>query len=76
AKLQAQRGEVDVEALSASVENGRRRQAELRLEAERDRKRAGEISAQTAALSGGGRIVEPFERDFRAGLDQAGIAHH
>ncbi|MBT2747430.1 MULTISPECIES: AAA family ATPase [unclassified Lysobacter] len=76
AKLQAQRGEVDVDALSASVENGRRRQAELRLEAERDRKRAGEISAQTAALSGGGRIVEPFERDFRAGLDQAGIAHH
>jgi chromosome segregation ATPase len=76
AKLQAQRGEVDVEALSASIENGRRRQAELRLEAERDRKRAGEISAQTAALSGGGRIVEPFERDFRAGLDQAGIAHH
>lgn len=76
ARLQAQRGAVDVEALSASVESGRRRQAELKLEAERDRKRGGEIAAQTAALSGGGRIVEPFERDFRAGLDQAGIAHH
>ncbi|MGO1003765.1 AAA family ATPase [Lysobacter sp. CA196] len=76
AKLQAQRGAIDVEALSASVENGRRRQAELKLEAERDRKRSGEISAQIAALSGGGRIVEPFERDFRAGLDQAGIKHH
>lgn len=76
AKLQAQRGAIDVEALSVSVENGRRRQAELKLEAERDRKRSGEISAQIAALSGGGRIVEPFERDFRAGLDQAGIKHH
>ncbi|ALN64197.1 recF/RecN/SMC N terminal domain protein [Lysobacter antibioticus] len=76
AKLQAQRGAIDVEALSASVESGRRRQAELKLEAERDRKRSGEISAQIAALSGGGRVVEPFERDFRAGLDQAGIKHH
>lgn len=75
ARLQAQRGAIDVEALSASVESGRRRQAELKLEAERDRKRSGEISAQTAALSGGGRIVEPFERDFRAGLEQAGIKH-
>ncbi|MGH8079269.1 MAG: AAA family ATPase, partial [Lysobacter sp.] len=75
AKLQAQRGELDVDALSASVENGRRRQAELRLEAERDRKRAGEVSAQIAALSGGGRIVEPFERDFRGALDQAKIEH-
>lgn len=76
AKLQAQRGELDVEALSAAVENGRRRQAELKLEAERDRKRAGELAAQLAALSGGGRIVEPFERDFRSSLLKADIDHH
>lgn len=76
AKLQAQRGEVDVDSLSAAVENGRRRQAELKLEAERDRKRAGELAAQLAALSGGGRIVEPFEREFRSGLLKANIDHH
>ncbi|ROU05062.1 AAA family ATPase [Lysobacter enzymogenes] len=76
AKLQAQRGEVDVDSLSAAVENGRRRQAELKLEAERDRKRAGELTAQLAALSGGGRIVEPFERDFRGSLLKANIDHH
>ncbi|MBN7137849.1 hypothetical protein A7A76_24500 [Lysobacter enzymogenes] len=75
AKLQAQRGEVDVDSLSAAVEHGRRRQAELKLEAERDRKRAGELAAQLAALSGGGRIVEPFERDFRASLLKANIDH-
>lgn len=75
ARLQAQRGEADVEALSRRVEEGRRRQAELRLEAGRDRQRAGEIEAQLAALSGGGRIVEPFEREFRAALDGAGIGH-
>lgn len=76
AKLQAQRGELDVDSLSAAVENGRRRQAELKLEAERDRKRAGELAAQLAALSGGGRIVEPFEREFRSGLLKANIDHH
>ncbi|HEY0502118.1 MAG TPA: ATP-binding protein [Lysobacter sp.] len=75
ARVQAQRGAVDVEALSRSVEEGRRRQAELKLEGERDRRRTGEIAAQVAALSGGGRIVEPFERDFRAALDEAGIGH-
>lgn len=75
ARLQAQRGEVDVESLSRRVEEGRRRQAELKLEAERDRQRGGEIAAQLSALSGGGRIVEPFERDFRAALDEAGIGH-
>ncbi|WP_049621008.1 AAA family ATPase, partial [Frateuria defendens] len=76
ARLQAQRGAVDVEALSRQVEEGRSRQAELRLEGTRERQRAGEIAAQLAALSGGGRIVEPFERDFRAALERAGIAHH
>ncbi len=75
ARLQAQRGEVDVDALSRRVEEGRRRQAELKLEAERDRQRGGEVAAQLSALSGGGRIVEPFERDFRAALDRAGIGH-
>ncbi len=75
ARLQAERGSVDVDTLSRQVEDGRRRQAELKLEAERDRKRNGEIAAQVAALSGGGRVVEPFERDFRAALDQAGIGH-
>jgi chromosome segregation ATPase len=75
AKLQAQRGDLDVDSLSAAVENGRRRQAELKLEAERDRKRAGELAAQLAALSGGGRIVEPFERDFRASLLKSNIDH-
>lgn len=75
ARLQAQRGDADVEALSRRVEEGRRRQAELKLDAERDRQRGSEIAAQLAALSGGGRLVEPFERDFRAALDGAGIGH-
>jgi len=75
ARVQAQRGAVDVEALSRRVEEGRRRQAELKLEGERDRLRTGEIAAQVAALSGGGRIVEPFERDFRTALDSANIEH-
>lgn len=75
ARLQAQRGDADVEALSRRVEEGRRRQAELKLDAERDRQRGSEVAAQLAALSGGGRIVEPFERDFRASLDGAGIGH-
>ena len=61
ARLQAQRGAVDVDALSTAIENGRRRQAELRLEAERDRARSGEIAAQVAALSGGKLPVEKFE---------------
>lgn len=74
-QLQAARGEVDVDALSRGIEQGRQRQAELKFEAQRDRAREGELAAQLAALSGGGRVVEPFERDFRAALDQAGIAH-
>ncbi len=75
ARLQAERGGADVDALSREVEQGRRRQAELRLEAERDRARGGEIAAQVAALRGGGRVVEPFEREFRAALDRADIGH-
>ena len=75
AKLQAERGVADVGALSRELEDGRRRQAELKLEAERDRQRTGEITAQVAALSGGGRVVESFERDFRAALDRQRIAH-
>ncbi|TQM13102.1 RecF/RecN/SMC family protein [Pseudoxanthomonas sp. 3HH-4] len=75
AKLQAERGGNDVDALSRELEDGRRRQAELKLEAERDRQRSGEIAAQVGALSGGGRLVEPFEREFRAALDRQGIAH-
>jgi chromosome segregation ATPase len=64
-----------VDALSRELEDGRRRQAELKLEAERDRQRTGEITAQVAALSGGGRVVESFERDFRAALDRQHIGH-
>lgn len=75
ARLQAERGATDLDALSRAVEQGRRRQAELKLEAEHDRRRGEEIAAQLAALSGGGRIVEPFERDFRAALEREGIAH-
>lgn len=75
AKLQAERGGADVDALSRELEDGRRRQAELKLEAERDRQRTGEIAAQVAALSGGGRVIEPFERDFRVALDRQGIPH-
>ncbi len=75
ARLQAERGGADVDALSRRIEDGRRRQAELKLDAERDRQRAGEVAAQMAALSGGGRVVEPFERDFRAALERQGIAH-
>ncbi|MCD9006020.1 AAA family ATPase [Luteimonas sp. XNQY3] len=68
-------GGLDIDALSARIESGRRRQGELRYEGERDRARATELASQLAALSGGGRYVEPFERDFRAALDRAGIAH-
>ncbi|WP_454829679.1 AAA family ATPase [Pseudoxanthomonas wuyuanensis] len=75
AELDAQRGVLDVEALSRQVETGRRRMAELRLEGERDQVRAGEIAHRLAALSGGGRVVEPFERDFRATLQDQGIGH-
>lgn len=67
--------QVDVDALSARIESGRRRQGELRYEGERDRVRATELAAQLAAVSGGGRYVEPFERDFRAALEREGIAH-
>ncbi|MFC3552136.1 AAA family ATPase [Lysobacter cavernae] len=74
-ELHAQSGAVDVEALSRAVEDGRRRQAELKLEAEHDRRRSDEIATQLAALSSGGRIVEPFERDFRAALERDGIEH-
>ncbi|HZX75642.1 AAA family ATPase [Lysobacter sp.] len=74
-RLQAERGVTDVDALSRAVEDGRRRQAELKLETEHDRRRSEEITAQLAALSGGGRIVEPFERDFRAALEREGIGH-
>lgn len=75
ARLQAERGAVDVDALSTAIENGRRRQAELRFEAERDRARSGEIAAQVAALSSGKLPVEKFESDFRAALDRDGISH-
>jgi chromosome segregation ATPase len=74
-RLQAERGVADVDALSRAVEEGRRRQAELKLEAEHDRRRSEEINAQLTALSGGGRIVEPFERDFRMALERDGIGH-
>lgn len=74
-RLQAERGVTDLDALSRAVEDGRRRQAELKLETELDRRRNEEITAQLAALSGGGRIVEPFERDFRAALEREGIGH-
>jgi len=75
ARLQAERGTIDVDALSRSVESGRQRQAELKLEAQRDRQREGELVAQLAALGRGGRIVEPFERDFRAALEREQIGH-
>lgn len=74
-RLQGGRKGADVKALSREVEEGRRRQAELKLEGQRDRQRAAEITAQVAALSGGGRVTEPFERDFRAALDAKGIGH-
>ncbi|WP_058835346.1 ATP-binding protein [Luteimonas abyssi] len=74
-RLQAERGAADVEALTRKVETGRRRQAELKFEAERDRLRGGEIAAQLATASGGGRVLEPFERDFRAALERADIGH-
>lgn len=74
-RLQAERGVTDVDALSRAVEEGRRRQAELKLEAEHDRRRSEEITGQLTALSGGGRIVEPFERDFRTALERDGIGH-
>lgn len=74
-RLQAERGVTDVDALSRAVEEGRRRQAELKLEAEHDRRRSEEITGQFTALSGGGRIVEPFERDFRTALERDGIGH-
>ncbi|GGD36944.1 AAA family ATPase [Pseudoxanthomonas indica] len=65
----------DVEALSREVEGARRRQAELKLDHERDRQRSNEVAARVAALSGGGRVVESFEREFRAALDHQGIDH-
>lgn len=74
-RLQAGREGADVTLLSREVEQGRRRQAELKLEAQRDRQRSSEIAAQVAALSGGGRVMEPFERDFRAALEGQGIGH-
>lgn len=74
-RLHADRGAVDVDALSRRIDADRRRQAELRIEADQDRTRGAEIEAQIAALTGGGRVVEPFERAFREALDRAGIRH-
>ncbi len=75
ARVQAERGAVDVDTLSRGVEAGRQRRAELKFEAQRDAARDAELEAQLATLDRGGRFVEPFERDFRAALDDAGIAH-
>lgn len=75
AQMQAERGKVDVEALTRRIEDARRRQAELKLEAEHDRRRGEELASQIATLGSGGRLVEPFEREFRAALDGEGIAH-
>ncbi len=75
AEFQAQSGDVDVDALSRSIEDGRRRQAELKLEGERDRNRTQEIAAQVTALSSGKLPVERFESEFRGALDRAGIDH-
>lgn len=74
-KLAASQGEGDVAALTREVERDRRRQAELKLAAESERERRGELDAQIAALSSGQRFQPGFEREFRAALEQAGIAH-
>ncbi len=66
---------IDVDAISREVEAGRRRQAELKLQGERDRVRTSELTARITSLSGGGRMIEPFEREFRAELDRRGIGH-
>lgn len=66
---------IDVDAISREVEESRRRQAELKLQAERDRQRASELAARIATMSGGGRAVEPFEREFRAELERRKIGH-
>ncbi|MFX8039894.1 hypothetical protein ABTK61_19285, partial [Acinetobacter baumannii] len=44
AQMQAERGKVDVEALTRRIEDARRRQAELKLEAEHDRRRGEELA--------------------------------
>jgi len=73
--LAASQGAGDVAQLLRAVETDRRRQAQLKLADEQAAERAAELDAQIAALASGQRFQPGFERDFRAALDRAGIAH-
>lgn len=74
-RLASTHGAGDVAALTRQIEDDRRRQAELKFEAHEDRRRHGELLAQTAALASGQRYAPGFETEFRAALDGAKIAH-
>lgn len=73
--LAASQGAGDVAQLLRAVETDRRRQAQLKLADEQAVERAAELDAQIAALASGQRFQPGFEREFRAALDRAGIAH-
>uniref|UniRef100_UPI002148BE5F ATP-binding protein n=1 Tax=Tahibacter caeni TaxID=1453545 RepID=UPI002148BE5F len=73
--LAASQGAGDVAQLLRAVEIDRRRQAQLKLADEQAVERAAELDAQIAALASGQRFQPGFEREFRAALDRAGIAH-
>lgn len=73
--LATHQGAGDVAQLVRAIEVDRRRQAQLKLADETAQARSGELDAQIASLSVGQRFAPGFEREFRAALERAGIAH-